>query len=128
YRVIDALLTAGKRVVVSYDIPFLPLAPRDCLPRGLDGWSRLGAQTCAPPASALGGRAPWLTLFDASLARRAGVCVLRLSELLVHEQRLRLVDASGLLLMRDEHHLSLNGSRAAADLLLSRCAPAFDAG
>ena len=128
FRVVDALLAAGKRVVVSYDTPFLPIAPRDCLPRGGDGWSRLGARTCAPPESALGGRAPWLTLFDASLARRADVCVLRLSTLLVREQRLRLVDERRLLLMRDEHHLSLNGSQAAAALLLTRCAPALDAG
>ena len=121
-RDIDALVAAGKTVVVSYDMPYLQFDPRNCLPRPGAAWFGPGFDACAPPASELLGRAPHLDLFDADFAARGEVCVLRLSEMLVPDGYLRLFDARGVLLMRDDHHLGMNGSRRAGQHLLARCA------
>jgi peptidoglycan/LPS O-acetylase OafA/YrhL len=118
---IKFLRAAGKRVVVSYDMPFANTDARVCLPRPLSAWLTRGASACDAPEESLHERQPYQGLFDAYFAGRDDVCVFRQSELLIRDGRLRFVDEQGLLLLRDDHHLTSHGSTRMAELFARRC-------
>ena len=120
-RDIKTLVTAGKRVVISYDMPSAPMPARDCLPRPFAAPLSGGYDACRPPANKLFGREPYVQMFDQLLSGLPQVCIFRQSALLLPDERLNMFDRQGRLLMRDDHHLSLNGSRQMARLLLSQC-------
>lgn len=119
---VDALRAAGKQVVVSYDIPYLPMMARDCLPRPGASLLAQGYDQCRQPQIELEGRRDELALYRKLFAARPEICQFRQAELLFEDGRLRLTDAAGRLLMRDDHHLSSTGSRRMAALLWQRCA------
>jgi peptidoglycan/LPS O-acetylase OafA/YrhL len=111
-RTVAALAAAGKRIVIYIDVPELPFSPRDCVDRPL-------------------------------AKRRVAACELQRSDVLHHQTTLRAVvarvlesrplvqpydplpvlcDATAcriergdLLLYRDQHHLSVRGSRLLAE-------------
>ena len=118
---IDYWNAAGKRVIVSYDMPYARIEARDCLPRPLAAWLADESDDCYARETSLRDRQPYLRLFDEFFSSRDDVCVFRQSELLIHEGRLRFADEHGQLLLRDDHHLSIHGSARMAELLVARC-------
>jgi len=122
---IRLLRAAGKRVVLSYDMPFARMPARDCLPRPFSTWLSDAGSDCHAPEASLRDRQPFVGLFDAHLAARDDICVFRQSELLLRAGRLQFVDDEGRLLMRDDHHLSTRGSARMAHLMVERCMTAF---
>ena len=115
------LIAAGKRVVVTYDMPMAPVQPRECLPRPYREWLLGEKSECFVREQDLVDRHPYLDLFDAFLSTRTDICVLRQSRLLLSGGRLRFADESGRLLLRDDHHLSTYGSARMAELLAANC-------
>jgi peptidoglycan/LPS O-acetylase OafA/YrhL len=118
-RDIAELRRRGLAVIVTYDAPQSPVAPRDCLARPLGALNR---RSCETPESQLVGRLTYLRYFDALFANRPGVCVFRQSQLLINAGRLTLFDTTGRLMLRDPHHLSEYGSERMAQIFRkSRC-------
>jgi peptidoglycan/LPS O-acetylase OafA/YrhL len=108
---IARLAAAGKRVIVTYDMPMAPLVPQSCFRR----WS---SSDCRNVSTAnLVDRESYQRLFNDHFKDRSDVCVFRQSDLMLADGKLRIFDAEGKLMMRDEHHLSEFGSRQMASLL-----------
>lgn len=117
-RGLSALFAAGKRVILVLDNPALPFPPRECLPRPAP--FRQHARCSFPrqiydqdPAISqyrqlafqMKREFPRLELFD-------------LSPLFCDDTHCRLADEKGRLLYLDDNHLSLEGTRRAADALV----------
>ncbi len=118
---IAALRAAGKRVIVTFDMPFAPVGPASCL---RPSWftDRFTACTTIHTAD-LPDREPYQSLFARFFDQRDDVCVFRQSDLLIANDTLRMFDADGRLLMRDNHHVSDFGSAEMAALFkASACA------
>lgn len=122
-RDIAMLTAAGKRVIVTYDMPTAPVQARDCLARPFAAQLSGGYEACRLRADELPGQRPYIAMFDQLLGELPKVCVFHQSALLLPDGSLNMFDARGRLLMRDDHHLSLNGSRQMARLLLEHCGP-----
>ena len=108
------LRARGIHVVINYDTPNSPVNPRDCLQRP---WSMTRLEKCDVPESKLIDRQPFLRLFEDFFANRRDVCILKVSDLLMKDGKLVIFDDSGHLLIRDDHHLSYNGSNKVAELV-----------
>ena len=74
-------------------------------------------EKCDVPESKLIDRQPFLRLFEDFFANRRDVCILKVSDLLMKDGKLVIFDDSGHLLIRDDHHLSYNGSNKVAELV-----------
>ncbi|MGM9480959.1 acyltransferase family protein [Roseateles sp. NT4] len=109
---VQALVAAGKRVVVTYDAPLSPVSARNCLPRP---FRQPDSADCSIAESHLIDR-PYVAWLDAHLAAREDVCVVRQSTLLLRDGRLQFRDDTGRALLRDTHHLSLHGSARMAEV------------
>ena len=118
---IHYLRAAGKRVIVTYDMPFSPTDARHCIPRPLNAWLVGNTSVCYSLETDLRERQPYLSLFDGLLSGRDDLCMFRQSELLLRDGRMHFADEQGRLLMRDDHHLSVHGSARMAELLVQRC-------
>jgi hypothetical protein len=100
------LSTAGKRVVVTYDTPFLGIRPLDCLH---------GSSSCETTEQAVAARmeptrSAWTELF----LSQPGPCIFSQDSLFrLPGGRYRLLGDDGPL-FRDDHHLSLAGSALVA--------------
>jgi peptidoglycan/LPS O-acetylase OafA/YrhL len=107
---IAALRAAGKRVIVTYDMPSSPVPPTSCM-------RTISLIDCnAISISALVDREPYQSRFSRFFDQLDGVCVFRQSDLLIKNGNLRMFDADGRLLMRDPSHLSDFGSTQMARL------------
>ena len=101
---VKRLKAAGKRIIVTYDSPNLGISPRRCI-------HRRGVQTdCTVSETDLAFRQPYLRMWDALFKNRRDVDVFSQTAILAHNGKFPLFDDSGILLYRDDHHLSLNGS------------------
>lgn len=108
-REIRELRALGKDVIVTYDSPYLSVDIRHCLPRPL--WPAAGE--CIHPES-LFVKEPYQGMFDRYFAAQEGVRVFRQADVFAAGAGRRLFDTGGIVLMRDDHHLSYRGSELAA--------------
>jgi peptidoglycan/LPS O-acetylase OafA/YrhL len=99
---IKELLKAGKKVIVSYDMPAYPIDAHLCL-------TPFGKPTCSVAESDLLHREP-LELFNNFFKDKADICVVQAAKVLIVKHKAALLDNNGVLMLRDDHHLSYNGS------------------
>lgn len=109
---IRELIEAGKRVIVTYDMPFYPMDARSCLSRlRSKGNSK---KICSVPESQLIDRLPFVELFNSYFKSNLQVCVVNSSNVLIKNHFAEFFDKDGILMIRDDHHLSYHGSRLVA--------------
>jgi hypothetical protein len=113
---IKDLQSHGKKVVLSYDVPYSPTASKDCINRP---YSKHFAKTknCDVTEDKIIERFPYLTLYEEHFKNRKDICVLHQSDVLFTNGRLNFTDKTGRLLIRDTHHLSEYGSQTMARML-----------
>lgn len=109
---IQALVKAGKKVILTYDTPLLPVDARACIKHPI---SFGNSQVCEIRAGQFIDREPNLDLFDHYYKNRKDVCIVDQSKVLIRGNRLHFLDDSGHFLLRDHHHLSVNGSNQVAE-------------
>ena len=102
----------GKKVIVSFDSPYLPIDPRDCLRRPFEDHR----MNCNLRERDLIMREPYVSLYRDLLKDRTDVCTMNVSDLLIENGKVKLFDDEGKLLMRDNHHVGRYGSEQAAIL------------
>lgn len=103
-RNISELQKAGKKVVISYDMPLYPFDAHSCI-------SRFNAKKdCSVDEKQLLDREPYLTLFNEFFKNSLNVCVVSASSALIANGKASFFDKNNVLLIRDHHHLSYNGS------------------
>ena len=112
---IDDLVAHGKRVIVTYDVAMPPVQARDCLARP---FLNHVAGKCQVTEADLIDRQPFFSLFDTFFGSRSEVCIFRQAERLMKGGQVNFFDESGLLLLKDTHHLTAHGSRVIAELLV----------
>lgn len=113
---IAALNRAGKKVIITYDTPLSPIDAKDCIHRPITRW--LGAsKQCAVKESEIVNRHPHIDMLDAHFLGRQDVCVFHQSPALFTNGLINFRDATGGLIIRDRHHLSVYGSQIMAKLL-----------
>ena len=118
---IEDLVAHGKRVIVTYDVAMPPVQARDCLSRP---FMHHVANKCQITESDLIDRHPFYSLFDTYFTSRSDVCIFRQADRLMKGGTVNFFDESGLLLLKDTHHLTSYGSRVMAELLVkSDCWP-----
>ena len=106
----------GKKVIITYDMPYAPFDPHSCIKRPFS----LGHRYCSIDEAALRLRHPYVDLFNEMFAERKDICVFRQSELFLHADKFHFLDGDGRFLMRDDHHLSKLGSTQMAELMMSK--------
>ena len=115
---ISALNASGKKVILTYDAAFSPISAKDCVHRPYSQWLRK-EHNCVVTEDKIIDRQPYLTLFNEHFQGRRDICVFHQSELLFTGGKLNLVDNNGKAILRDSHHLSVEGSRRMAEYLLT---------
>ncbi len=111
-RDIDDLKSHGKKVILTYDMPTSPIMPNSCIQRPLKDTA------CTVTESQLVDWHPFVDLFENAYGNRSDICIFHQSNVLVMDGKLVMFDRSGRFLMRDDHHLSLYGSKLMAKKLL----------
>lgn len=118
---IDDLVSHGKRVIVTYDVAMPPVQARDCLARPL---VHQVSKKCHVTEVDLIDRQPYYALFDGFFRARSDVCIFRQADRLMAGGQVNFFDESGLLLLKDTHHLTTYGSSVMAELIVnSDCWP-----
>ena len=112
---IDALVAQGKKVIVTYDVAMPPVQARDCLSRP---FMHHLANKCHITEADLIDRQPYYSLFDAYFTPKPEVCIFRQADRLMKGGEVNFFDESGLLLLKDTHHLTSYGSGVMADLIV----------
>lgn len=102
------LTNAGKKVIVIYDIPLYPIDAHSCIRRVG------GTSICNVSTSTLIDREPYISLFNNFFKDRPDICVVKSNNVLIVNNRAPLFDKNGVLMIRDNHHLSYNGSNIVA--------------
>jgi peptidoglycan/LPS O-acetylase OafA/YrhL len=110
------LRNAGKTVVVTFDAPHIGVDPRTCLN---GNWTSTLATGCTVPSAVVQRRmAPYVSYWRDIFAKHPEVCVFSQDRLFLAENSYR-VTKNGLLLFRDDHHLSFYGSEYVAQAFAS---------
>lgn len=104
---VTALENAGKKVVVTYDSPMFSIDPRRCI-RGGIYWQQ--PAECIFSEQQLVDREPYISDWKNLPAKRKDVCVFEQSLHLKTDDRYRILNPEGILIYRDDHHLSYLGS------------------
>ncbi len=113
---IAALKRAGKKVIITYDTPLSPIDAKDCINRPITRWLGTSKQ-CTVNESEIVNRHPQIDMLDAHFLGRPDVCIFHQSPALFTNGSLNFRDATGQLMIRDRHHLSVYGSQKMAQLL-----------
>jgi len=105
---ISALKKAGKKIVVTFDQPVLGkvVTPEDCLPRLF----KTNISNCKQLEPELIDRHPFLEYWKNIFKNNNDVCIFYQSKALMSGDFFTMVDSNGILLFRDQYHLSDNGS------------------
>ncbi len=100
----------GKQVVVTYDSPLLTLGVDGCLRPTIDGEALCRGMAAFRPVE------PYVALIDAHFRGRTDVAVFHQLPIFagIRGVPFDALDDQGILLLRDNHHLSYQGSDAAA--------------
>jgi len=125
-RDIAALRAAGKNVVITYDTPPFATDARVCIPRSPR--DKLPA-ACTPTEDQLRSkeREPFVSMWKAILAKHKDVCIFEQSPYLKTNGRFHMLNSDGILLFRDDHHLTYVGSEyIARKFFESPCGPAIE--
>jgi peptidoglycan/LPS O-acetylase OafA/YrhL len=119
-RDVTALASAGKKVVLTYDSPLFPIDPRTCVRRST---YLPESPRCIFSEGQLVMREPYISLWRTMLAKHKDICVFEQSPHLKSHGRFNLLSPEGILLYRDDEHLSYFGSeRIAREFVQSACA------
>ncbi|MBF0571814.1 MAG: acyltransferase [Candidatus Omnitrophica bacterium] len=114
---ISALKKAGKNVVVIFDGPLLNIDPTNCLARPFKmnntGCNRVESESYVNPFMRYG---------EDLFKKNKDVCIFYQSQGLKSGDYFNVLDSRGILLFRDDRHLSYNGSdKVAHDFMNSEC-------
>ena len=115
-RTVTDLENSGKEVVLMVDVPELPFFPKDCIPRL---FKSTPARGCVIPESvAMERQAELRGLIDDIRGRHPRLRVFDPIEFLCEGDVCR-IEADGVLIYRDSHHLSPRGSERIARHLVT---------
>jgi len=118
---ISALKKSGKNVVVTFDSLEMLKDPKDCLNR----FFKMNNVSCNQSASKLFDRQPLIRNLE-DLFRNKDACVFHQSEGVRSGDFFKILDSDGVLLFRDDKHLSYHGSDKVAHALInSECSKYF---
>jgi len=118
---IRALTAQGKKVVLSYDVPYSPVSSRACISRPYAQFWDVKPE-CKVKEEQMIDRYPFLTLFENYYGKRSDLCVFHQSDVLFTNGIYNFTDEVGMVMIRDTHHLSEHGSKIMAEALLkSNC-------
>ena len=93
----------GKKIIVSFDMPAYPIDAHSCL-----------RKNCEIKADQIIAREPYLSLFNDYFNELSNVCVVNSENVLIKNDLAPFFDEKGILMLRDNHHLSYNGSMVVA--------------
>jgi hypothetical protein len=116
-RDISDLKNVGKEVVVIFDFPVMSKDPTDCFYRIL----KSDPNGCDEVESKMPERQPYIRYWE-NLFKDKDVCVFYESEVLESGGVFHMLDSDGVLLFRDQYHVSYNGADKVAHAFMnSRC-------
>jgi hypothetical protein len=116
---VSALERTGKKVIVTYDSPHFSRDPRACIRRSV---LQQPPPECTPSEEQLKLREPYLTEWKTMLGKRRDICIFEQSPRLKTNGRYHILNPDGLLIFRDDHHLSYFGSEyMAREFINSSC-------
>jgi len=113
---VQDLLNKGKRIIVTYDMPYFTRESRHCISRPMI--SRL-TQQCAYSEDELAYPSSFINVFESVFNELQEVCVFHQTELLREGEKYLQMGSDGLLLVRDTHHLTYYGSKKMAERLIA---------
>ena len=111
------LVSSGKSVYVTFDSPNLGKDPRKFIVAGLTGKGSVIKEKDFPL------REPYLSMWQDMLGKRTDISVFYKFPDIMRDRYLNVLDESGTLLYRDDHHLSYVGSDLVARRFMNLTTP-----